>query len=170
MSVMIPRFSGFPPELFEKGIAPKVSNTGLRLYIFLCRHSDRKSSRQFAVSDKEISQHTGASVRALRDARINLTTLGLVVCQRSPGDAYLYSLCDPNTGRPYPGDPKTRLQYTKRDRLSPPKRSNAHGLSATTSAIHEEPSSLESDDSDTSFDYGCNASDSKVYFHKDAFM
>lgn len=116
MAIMLRRYSGFPPEIFERGIVPQMKNSALRLYLFLCRHSDRKSSRQFKATDAEIGEQVGSSPGALRHARKNLLTLGLIHCEKAPGGAYTYSLCDVNTKRPFPGDPKVKAPYKKKEK------------------------------------------------------
>ena len=115
MSILLPRYSGFPPEIFERGLVPRMSDSALRLYLFLCRTSDRKSRLQFVATDKEIGEQTGASSRSLRDARVNLIKLCLIACERAPGGTYAYSLCDLATGKPFPGDPKMKARYVKKD-------------------------------------------------------
>ena len=120
MSIMLPRYSGFPPEIFESGLVPLMSDSALRLYLFLCRTSDRKSRLQFAATDKEIKLQAGASARSLRDARLNLIALGLIACERAPGGAYAYSLCDVATGKPFPGDPTRKAPYVKKCKTAKP--------------------------------------------------
>jgi hypothetical protein len=157
MTILLPRYSGFPPEIFERGIVPRMGASALRLYLFLCRTSDRKSTLQFSVTDKEVKLQTGASPRALRDARINLIDLGLVSCEKALGGSYTYALCDVDTGRPFPGDPKVKAPYTKRPKTQEERPSPAPSQPITLSGataifLQSAPISLE----DTSFDYGHN--------------
>jgi hypothetical protein len=165
MSVMIGRYSGFPPELFEKGIVLNMSGGSLRLYLFLLRQSDRKSSRQFTVTDQEISQQTGASTRMFSHARNNLLSLGLIHCQRPIGGSYVYTICDPETGQPYPGDPKVRAPYTSKKKQHPPAQGTLHGPVAVLPIAPIEPAPQKPCPPDTSFDFGHNVnSATKVYF------
>jgi hypothetical protein len=94
---MLSRYSGFPPEIFELGIVPRMRASSVCLCMFLCRTSDRKSSLQFSATDKEIKLQTGISPRALCDARTNLVELGLIVCDKVPGASYTYTLCEVET-------------------------------------------------------------------------
>ena len=168
MTVMLRRYSGFSPEIFEKGLVLRMRGSSLFLYLFLCRTSDRKSSLQFKASDKEISEQTGASPRALCDARRNLATLGLIHCERCPGGMYTYSLCDPETGRPFPGDPKTKAQYVKKEKPAPAERPTA--WRTTLSPASEKPASHETSAGDTSFNFGYNDwPPDMVYFPIDAY-
>jgi hypothetical protein len=153
MAIMLRRYSGFPPEIFERGIVPQMKDSALRLYLFLCRHSDRRSSRQFKATDAEIGEQAGSSPGALRHARKNLLSLGLIHCEKAPGGAYTYSLCDVDTKRPYPGDPKVKAPYKKKEKQPAPTESNEstqplHRPRARDSAPVEE---------DTSFNFGHNA-------------
>jgi len=152
---MLPRYSGFPPEIFEDGLVPQMQNTAFRLYIFLCRSSDRKSSLQFAVFDKEICQQTGSSPRALCSARNELKRFGLISCDRDPGGSYTYSLCDVKTRRPFPGDQKIRPRYTKKEKVFEQPVS-VLGTATNNSALGEAPSAREQS-GDTSFEFGHNA-------------
>jgi hypothetical protein len=50
-----------------------------------------------------------------RCARKKLQERGLVVCSRGVGNLYAYTLCNPETSSPWPGDPKQRIPYRKKD-------------------------------------------------------
>jgi hypothetical protein len=113
MSVRIARWYGKPPELFENGHAAEMSDGAFRLYDFLFWVSDRRSSREFELEDADIVETAGISRRTLSDARKQLSTRGLVVCDREPGRPYTYTLCDPVKLRPYPGLPKAKVTYEK---------------------------------------------------------
>jgi hypothetical protein len=162
MTVMLGRYSGFSPEIFERAIVPRMRDSDLRLYLFLCRASDRKSSRQFTATDKEIREQSGASPRALRDARINLTAFGLISCKKFPGGSYTYALCDPDTGQPYPGDPKVKAPYVKRGNV----RRNQGAEGEKPRSVPLPPAKLFVTDSsfseDTSFDFGHNEKTKKA--------
>jgi hypothetical protein len=171
MSIMLPRYSGFPPEIFECGLVPQMSDSAFRLYMFLCRTSDRKSSLQFTATDKEIGEQAGPSPRSLQGARANLTRIGLIACERVPGGIYAYSLCDVASGKPFPGDPKTRVRYVKKeskdkvDTHLPPSPASLPTLAKIAPApLHRAPLHLDSNSramrqeviGDTSFAYGHN--------------
>jgi hypothetical protein len=167
MSVMIGRYSGFPPELFEKGIVLNMSGGGLRLYLFLLRQSDRKSSRQFTATDKEISKQTRMSTRAMHNARSNISSLGLIHCERPVGGAYTYTICDVETGQPYPGDPRVRAPYSKK-KQHPSAPGQIHRPVAILPTAPIEPAPQKPYSPDTSFDYGKNVkSEATAYFSID---
>lgn len=156
MSILLPRYSGFPPEIFERGLVPQMSGSALRLYLFLCRTSDRKSRLSFAATDQEITEQSGASTGALRKARIDLKALGLISYAKAPGGSYTYALCDPTTRQPFPGDQKMKQRYVKRGaRIA--KQETKDGNPSDVSALPAQSLVKESNSSgDTSFDFGYN--------------
>lgn len=110
MTIMLSRYSGFPPELFEKGLAPKMRDCSFRLYLLLCRESDRMSSRRVSFSDAYAKKLAKISPTSMRLARKQLKELKLATCVRDPGGEYRYDLYDLRTGQLYPGDPKAPLR------------------------------------------------------------
>ena len=84
------------------------------LYVGLLHESERYSTRELARSDKQMRELTGVSPRAQRDARIRLQEFGLIQVFQQPGGTYRYILCDPATGKPYPGDPDRPIPYVKK--------------------------------------------------------
>jgi hypothetical protein len=113
MTIRIDRWFGVPPELYERGLFARMSPSDLALFITLCWWSDRKSSRQFEVKDIDMEAHSGLCRRSLLDARKHLSSLGMVEITKNLG-GHVYTLCDLKTGLPYPGDPKTRLNWRKK--------------------------------------------------------
>lgn len=156
MSVRIPRFFGVDPTVVDDGIVAKMSGTELRLFIYLMRRSDRYSTRKFKATDKDIVGGVGGSPAAYCTARKRLRSKGLIEFERNDGGHYVYQICDPATGKPYPGDPKQKPPYVKRV-----KRNSVQqvGLTAKTpvtipTPIHDEAQTVISDPTD--FDFGFN--------------
>ena len=110
---MIPVFYGKPPKLLDLPNCVEMSHATFRLYDCLWGLSDRRSSLQFDVTDEEIKKRTKLAERTLANARKDLTERGLIVCHRRQR-GYSYSLCDPETLQPYPGDPKERRLYERK--------------------------------------------------------
>jgi hypothetical protein len=106
VTIKLRRYSGFPPELFERGLAARLHDCSLRLYILLCRESDRASSRRMSFSDQYARAQANISGTSMRNARKQLQAVGLVACLRDVGQQYSYELCDIDTGKPYDCDPK----------------------------------------------------------------
>ena len=153
MTVRIARWFGMPPEIVESGKLLQMTHSDLLLFLFVYWKSDRCSSRQFEVKDADISQIAGISKRALRDARIHLIDLRLLLAERQPGAAYTYTLCDPRTGRAYPGDPKEKIGWTKK--------STAQNQSASGGLLPIDRQSIQptvdEEDFDTTFYFGASA-------------
>jgi len=120
LAVRIRRWFGVPPELFETGIIKKMSASDHLLYTYLCWHSDRHSSRQFRVVAKEVAKSTEMSLRSISTARSHLCKLGLVCCDKLPDGTFTYTLCDVRTRKPYPGDPREKINYTPKAKVSAP--------------------------------------------------
>jgi hypothetical protein len=106
-----PRYSGFPIELLSLGHWAQMSGGAKGLYIVLCGASDRRSSRRFELKDEDVVKMAGVSRGTLNAARKELSEMGMVVCDREPGGRFTYTLCNPKTGRPFPGDPRAKVAY-----------------------------------------------------------
>ena len=153
---MFDRYSGFPPEIFEMNIVRELSESALRLYFFLCRRSDQKSNRKFAATDREVTEQTGASTRALSSARRELERFGLIACERTLGSGYTYILCDVKTRLPYPGDSKQKPKYTKQGKAD---KASLEANVAREQLPHQIPEphvKFSTTQEDTSFFYGHN--------------
>ena len=114
MSVRIGRWFGVPPELIAGEFFEKMAPSDLALCIVLYWWSDRKTSRRFEVKDVEMEARTRLSRRSLLDARKHLSSLGIAVITKTLG-GHVYTLCDLKTGLPYPGDPKAKLDWHKKE-------------------------------------------------------
>lgn len=178
MSVRFPRWFGVPPELFELGHVAAIGDGAVRLYVFLCWISDRKSSRMFEIKDSYIAERTGLSKRSLSSARKQLSGRGLTFCSRDQGGHYTYTLCDLKTGRPFPGDPKERIQHQKKSTntvasVSPSALPMARPVASSKAVRIEGIDVL-----DTDFNYGYNVDSSETsinpserrYFSKEQFL
>jgi hypothetical protein len=110
VTTKFPTWVGLPPEFFDLGYFEKLSDSGVRLYMALCWNSDRRSSRKFELDDRDVTKSACISERTFRDARKELAQQGLIVCDPKSAGRRVYTLCDPNTGLPYPGDPKAKIK------------------------------------------------------------
>jgi hypothetical protein len=87
------------------------------LYLFLMEESERRCTRELTATDAEVTATVGAASRTLCNARKRLQEYGLIRYQASLGNRYRYVICDPNTGEPYPGDPRHPMVVPKKGRL-----------------------------------------------------
>lgn len=96
-----------PQTVVRGGLWARMKPRERGLYIALLHESERFSTREFQRSDPNLSAVCGVSSRSLRDARIRLQEYGLI--RFSPGrSGYQYIICDPRTGKPFPGGAKDK--------------------------------------------------------------
>ena len=114
MTVMFPRFFGVPQWLFRAGLWPQMKPTEHDLYICLLHESERCTTRELRRTDAQLSDLSGVSSRAFCNARKKLQERGLILYRRGGGNVYIYTICDPETGRAWPGDPKIPVLYKKK--------------------------------------------------------
>jgi hypothetical protein len=155
MTVMIARWFGVPPELYEYELVAEMSGSKFQLCMFLYWLSDKRSSRRCEMKDKDVSRRTGVSVRALQGARTRLCDLGIVTCAKLPGGTYTYELCGLYTKKPYPGDPAKKAPYMKRKKLDITNESSIR-TSPQKAALEKNVTQTE-DLTETAFPYGHNA-------------
>lgn len=119
MTVMIERFFGLPQELVRRGIWKQMKPGEHGLYIYLMEQSERLCSRLIRATDSEINEAVGVAPRTLCNARKKLKERGIVLYEAKRGNRYAYTICNLQTGLPYPGDPKKRIEYVKALRRAP---------------------------------------------------
>lgn len=118
MTVMFPEFFGMPQSVIRTRLWAQMKARERTLYTVLLHESERYCSRQLQRTDAELSELSGVCTRSIRDARIKLQEYGLVRSQRGRGNVYTYTMCNPETGQPWPGNPKSPIAYIKKaDRL-----------------------------------------------------
>lgn len=117
MTVMFDSFFGVHPHLVRSGIWARMKAGEKDLYIFLCHQSEKFQTREFSATDAQVRDGVGAASRTLCDARKRLQEKGLVRYRAGHGNKYQYTMCNPRTLEPYPGDPRDRVDKPKnRDR------------------------------------------------------
>ncbi len=136
MTIMFDRYFGIPQHVMRSGLWAQMKPSEQSLYVCLMHESERYSSRQLRRKDAVLCQLTGLSTRACCNARKKLQEHGLVICARGSANIYVYTLCNPETARPWPGDPKQQIRYCKKgtDRGGVPSRSISSAQSAVPTA------------------------------------
>ncbi len=109
MTVMIDRFFGLHQDVVRSGFWKRMLPGEMGLYVFLMHQSERLRTRQLTVRDADIHQNVGVAPRTLCNARKKLQERGLISYRRGHGGQYTYVICDPKTGKPYPGHCKERI-------------------------------------------------------------
>jgi len=114
MTVMLDSFFGVHPWLLRYGRWAKMKPGEKDLYLFLMEESERRCTRELTATDAEITVAVGTASRTLCNARKRLQEYGLIRYKASHGNRYRYVICNPKTGKPYPGDPRQPLVVPKR--------------------------------------------------------
>jgi hypothetical protein len=114
MTTMFDKFFGMPHYVIRSGTWAVMKPAEQSLYTCLLHDSERYRTRELQRTDAQICELAGLSSRACRDARIKLAEGGLVRYKRGSGNVYVYTLCNPETGEPWPGDPKEPIRYIKK--------------------------------------------------------
>lgn len=110
---MLDSWFGIPPHIVRSGLWAKMKPSELRLYGYLMERSEFYCSREFQMKDCDLQ---GVSPRAACNARKKLQEYGLIQYKAGLGNRYTYTICDPKTKQPYPGDPKIAIVMPKRSR------------------------------------------------------
>jgi len=114
VTVMFPRFFGVPQKVIREGLWAKMKPSEQSLFVCLLHESERCSTRELARTDAQLYALSGVSPRAFCNARKKLQERGLILYQRGRGNVYIYAICDPEAGLPWPGDPKEPVRYKKK--------------------------------------------------------
>lgn len=96
------------------GILRLMKGSEAKLWLALMHDFERYRTRELIRTDAQLKDLCCVSPRALRDARIKLQEYGLVLLKRGVAGMYRYTLCDPRTGEPFPGDPKDEGRHRSR--------------------------------------------------------
>src|SRR5271165_5794700 len=114
MTVMLDSFFGLHPHVVRSGLWAKMKPGEKDLYVYLMVESERCRTRLIKATDAAIQSLVGAAPRTLCNARKKLREYGLILYKAEQGNRYAYTICDPKTGAPYPGNPKDRVDGTRR--------------------------------------------------------
>lgn len=114
MTVMIDSFFGVHPCLLRSGLWRKLRPGERDLYLCLMEESERCCTRELTTTDAEVRRLVGTAPRTLCNARKKLQEHGLIRYKAGEGNRYTYTICNPKTGQPYPGDPRTPILMPKR--------------------------------------------------------
>jgi hypothetical protein len=114
MTVMFKLFYGVPQSFYRSDYGRRVKGCALGLYNYLLYESERTCSRELTISDQALIREMGGNHASWGRARKTLQQVGLVKLEQSPGMQIKYTLCDPETREPVPGDPKTPVLYKRK--------------------------------------------------------
>jgi hypothetical protein len=149
MSVMFTRFFGIPQSFIRLGIVKKLSGAAILLYIALLHESERYCTRELIRTVAQLGALVGGAPNSYAKARKELVRAGLMQIEPYGREGFVFHLCDPTTGNPWPGHPQERIVYTKKNTpLSP--RAEDHSAPAPA---RKRP---KMDDAGISFNFGHN--------------
>ena len=86
------------------------------LYLYLLEESERCCTREIRATDAQVTTLVGTASRTLCNARKKLSEYGLITYKAGQGNPYTYTICDPKTCLPYPGDPRNPMIVPRRER------------------------------------------------------
>jgi hypothetical protein len=155
MTVMIAEFFGLPHSLVREGKLQKLNGTAVRLLVFLWHESERLRTRELTLVDRDITRSLKAHRNSLAAARTELKNAGLVIADSFGQKGFLYQLCDPKTGKPWPGPPKVPIKYVKRFRDSSAESDSQARRNAAKGISNSELAGV-------TFPYGANAPEARV--------
>lgn len=129
---MIDSFFGVHPFLFRSGLWLKMKPGERDLYLFLMKESERCCTRELVTTDAEVRAEVGTASRTLCNARKKLQELGLVRYTAGLGNRYRYVICNPKTGEPYHGHPRSPIIMPRRGPVSSVRGSSERSSSQDT--------------------------------------
>jgi hypothetical protein len=119
VTVMFDRYFGIPQHVIRTGLWADMKPSEQSLYVCLLHESERYSTREIQRTDAAFCKLSGLSSRAFCTARKRLQERRLLLCRRGKGNVYIYTICNPESGTPWPGDPKKRIAYRKKHETGP---------------------------------------------------
>ena len=114
MTVMCELFFGIPQSAIRLGKIKGLSPFAVKLYLALWHESERHRTRELARTTAQLQALVDGSPNTHAKARAELAKAGLVVVEPSGQDGFIYQLCDPATGKPWPLRPTDKPQYQKK--------------------------------------------------------
>lgn len=115
MTVMFSEFFGVPHGVVRSGKLHDLSGSAFKLYAALCYESERYRTREFTRKTGQLRALVGCSRNSHAKARAELIKAGLIEADEYGAEGFVYRLCDPKTGKPWPGDPRIPIQYQKKN-------------------------------------------------------
>ncbi|HEY5330420.1 MAG TPA: hypothetical protein VIJ79_11080 [Acidobacteriaceae bacterium] len=151
MTTMFEPFFGFPQSAVRLGKLKSISGFASKLYIGLCHEFERYSTRERIFTVSQLQALVGGSRNSHAKARIQLITAGLVQAEPYGTEGFIFQLCDPETGAPWPLPPRERVVLPRKG-----KPVAVATQDVSKSAAFRKPPKIDS--AGTSFAYGFNVS------------
>jgi hypothetical protein len=152
MTVMFERFFGVPQSVIRLGKLKELSGTAVKVYIALMHESERYRTRELTLTVAQLKELVGGSSNSHATARAQLVKAGLVQAESYGAEGFIFNLCNPDTGLPFPLHPREEIRYQKKKVPLP-----VVAQEAPYHAKLRKPPKF--DRAGTSFDFGANVRD-----------
>lgn len=150
MTVMIDKFFAIPPGVIRLGKWKSLSGIAGKLYVALWHESERYGTRELTRTTKQLIELAGGCRNSYNKARAELIKAGLLRIEQYGTEGFIFHLCNPETGKPWPGDPRKKIVYQRKGAPAV--------LSTQEFAESRRPSKI--DTAGTSFPFGWNEDNS----------
>jgi hypothetical protein len=128
MTVMCVLYFGIPQGVVRDGKLKELSCVATKLLMALWYQSQRNSTRELVLKTSDLEAMVGGSRNSYAKARRELIAIGLVKAEPLGQEGFVYHLCNPDTGEPWPLDPRERPLYQKAGRPSLPTASASNDI------------------------------------------
>lgn len=149
MSVMFDRFFAIPQAAIRNGKAKLVGGLAWKVYTALCDRVEYSSSREVVLTVTQLKQLIGGSSNGHANARTELVAAGLVQFEPCGAQGFIFHICNPETGEPWPLHPKEKIPYVPKGSVQ-----SVDAKAKNTARQPRKKSKI--DDAGTSFNYGYN--------------
>ena len=118
MTVMISRFFGLPQSLVRNGQFRRLTGAATKLYVVLWHESERTCERELTRTARQLIELMGGHRNSIAAGQKELVDAGLLTAEPFGEKGFVYELCDPDTGKPWPGPPSVAIPYVKKDSVA----------------------------------------------------
>jgi hypothetical protein len=115
---MIDRYFGTPQSFIRLGMLIPLSGAATKLYMVLWHDSERYQTREITRTTAELRDLMGGSRNSHAKARAELVRVGLIQAEPYGTEGFVFHLCNPETGKPWPEDPKMPVRYRRKHATS----------------------------------------------------
>ncbi|HEX8815639.1 MAG TPA: hypothetical protein VF753_09075 [Terriglobales bacterium] len=107
-------YFGIPQSFVRQDHLKGLSGAATKLYVVLWHESERYSTRELTRSASQLTALTKMHRNSIAKAQKELANARLVTADPFGEKGFVYQLCDPTTGKPWPGRPDVKVDYVKK--------------------------------------------------------
>lgn len=112
---MFTGFFGVPQAPVRSGKLKDLSGVSVKLYLALCHDFERYSTRELVRTVAQLRNLVGGAANSHIKARKELQQAGLIESEET-SNGFRFRLCNPETGKPWPQDPRERIPYQRKSK------------------------------------------------------